>query len=344
METASARDVPRWELYRLLSDPVRVRMLALCSLEELSVGELAEVLREGQPKVSRHAAALREAGVLSARKQGTWVLLRLAPRADADPVIADAVRAGRASCAHDGTLAAMEEIVLARDASGREFFARPGRPVHSGPPSELAAYLAALSPLLGDRSLAIDAGTGDGALLEVLCPLFDKVIAIDRSEAQLERARGRAARRGFDNLELVVAEVDKPIAKRILRGRPGADVVFASRMLHHAVAPRRTLAHLAALARPDAVDRRGEPRRRGGHVLVLDYLSHEDVALRDAQADVWLGFSQEELVSFAEDAGLVDVRTTPVPAPFCGDGPDRHLPWLLLSGRPSGRETDEEEE
>src|SRR5215831_17601138 len=84
----------RWELYRLLADPVRPRLLALTSAEELGVGELAELLREGQPKISRHAAALRDAGLLSARRQGTWTLLRLAAGASEDPVVADAVGAG----------------------------------------------------------------------------------------------------------------------------------------------------------------------------------------------------------------------------------------------------------
>src|SRR5829696_7211436 len=105
----------RWELYRLLADPVRPRLLALASLEELAVGELAEPLREGQPKISRHAAALRDDGLLAARKQGTWTLLRLAPGAGDDPVVADAVHAGIASCRADGTLARVEEILLARD-------------------------------------------------------------------------------------------------------------------------------------------------------------------------------------------------------------------------------------
>lgn len=81
----------RAELYRLLADPVRLRLLALASVEELGVGELAELLGEGQPKVSRHATALRDAGLLSARRQGTWTLLRLASGATADAVVADAV-------------------------------------------------------------------------------------------------------------------------------------------------------------------------------------------------------------------------------------------------------------
>src|SRR5579871_5746020 len=116
----------RWELYRLLADPVRPRLLALTSAEELGVGELAELLREGQPKISRHAAALRDAGLLSARRQGTWTLLRLAAGASEDAVVADAVAAGLASCRADGTLARVEEVVRARDEATREFFARAG--------------------------------------------------------------------------------------------------------------------------------------------------------------------------------------------------------------------------
>src|SRR5215467_5473748 len=124
----------RWELYRLLAEPVRPRLLALAAAEELAVGELAELLREGQPKVSRHAAALRDAGLLVARRQGTWTLLRLASGADSDAVVADAVAAGLASCRADGTLARVDEVILARDEATREFFARGGRPARVGPP------------------------------------------------------------------------------------------------------------------------------------------------------------------------------------------------------------------
>src|SRR6188768_2531708 len=106
----------RWELYRLLADPVRPRLLALASIEELAVGELADLLREGQPKVSRHVAALRDAGLLSARRQGTWTLVRLAPGALEDKVIADAVEAGAATCDADGTMARVAGVLAAREA------------------------------------------------------------------------------------------------------------------------------------------------------------------------------------------------------------------------------------
>jgi DNA-binding transcriptional ArsR family regulator len=318
----------RWELYRLLADPVRPRLLALTSTEELGVGELAELLREGQPKISRHAAALRDAGLLAARRQGTWTLLRLAPGAAEDAVVADAIGAGLASCRADGTLARVEEVIRARDEVTREFFARGGRPAVSGPPAELAAYLAALAPLLAHRKLAVDVGTGDGALLEVLAPVFERVIALDRADAQLALAAERVRRRELGNVTLVRGEVDGPEVRAAVRkgGQSGADVVFASRVLHHAPVPARALAALVELARPP----RGA--ERGGAVAILDYEAHEDEKLREQEADLWLGFEPRELKRLARAAGLTDTHWQRLPAAWQGEGPDRHLGWQLLVG------------
>src|SRR4051794_15777570 len=136
----------RWELYRTLSEPVRLRLLAAAAQEELSIGELAELLGESQPNVSRHLAPLRKLGLLAERKQGTRVLVRLADEFEADPVIADALVAGRALCEKDGTLERIAHLIKQRDAAVREFFARASGSeadsgMHPALPEELAAYL-----------------------------------------------------------------------------------------------------------------------------------------------------------------------------------------------------------
>jgi ArsR family transcriptional regulator len=334
---------PRWELYRLLSDPNRLRLLALASIEELAVSELAELLRESQPKVSRHTAALREAGLLSGRKQGTWLLLRLTPQADEDRVVADALAAGMDLCRADGSHDRVHDVVAARDADTREFFARGGRALRSGPPEELAAYLHTLAPLIAPRTLAIDAGTGDGALLEVLAPVFERVIAIDRSQAQIELAKERAGRRQFRNVRFVCGEIDGPEIDRAIRealggpakkrnkkaatSRGGADAVFAARVLHHAPKPAGAMRALVQLARPVSAT------HPGGAVLILDYESHRDEALREQQADLWLGFDPDELRAMAKDAGLTDVEHGRLPQAWRGEGPDSHIAWQWLAGR-----------
>lgn len=315
MAVLEANAPPRWELYRLLAEPVRLRLLALAAEEELSIGELADVLDESQPNVSRHAAALRQAGLLRDRREGTRTLLRAAGEAARDPVVADALASGRALCQGDGMLARVAEVVRAREAAAREFFARPRQPHVEAPPSEIGAYLAALSPLLPQRALAVDAGTGDGRLLEVLAPLYERVIAVDRSDAQIAMARERAAARGFANVTLMCADLDAKDLRRAVGH--GADAVFASRVLHHASQPAKVVAQLAGLC------------AAAGALVLIDYARHDDEAMRD-QADAWLGFEPAALRRFARAAGLDDVHVTKLPASLCGDGPDKHLPWQAM--------------
>lgn len=331
MVDVNATRAPRWELYRLLAEPARLRLLALASEEELSIGELADLLEENQPNVSRHAAALRQAGLLLDRREGTRTLVRTAANASRDAVVADALVSGRALCEGDGSLARIPDALRAREAAAHEFFGRPSRaPRLDAMPAETGAYLSALACLLPRRSIAVDAGTGDGRLLEVLAPVYERVIAVDRSKVQLERARERVAMRGFANVQLIDAELDSAKVLHALGlsttssgSTAGADAVFASRVLHHAPQPSKGLGQLASLCAP------------GGSVVIIEYAPHDDESMRD-QADAWLGFSPAALRRFARAAGLEEPRVTSIPAPLCGDGPDRHLPWqVLVAKRPS---------
>ncbi|AOV15936.1 transcriptional regulator [Acidihalobacter aeolianus] len=66
--------------FRALSDPTRLRCLLLLQRAgELCVCELTEALEMMQPKISRHLASLREAGVVSDRRDGLWVFYRVHP-------------------------------------------------------------------------------------------------------------------------------------------------------------------------------------------------------------------------------------------------------------------------
>ncbi|MFK7985687.1 MAG: ArsR/SmtB family transcription factor [Sandaracinaceae bacterium] len=312
----------RWELYRLLGEPLRLRLLALASQEELAVGELAELLGESQPTVSRHTKALRAAGLLSVRKQGRWAFIQLNRAFADDPVVVDALAAGESLCAEDGSLARIPQVVAARDKAAREFFARPG--AEDGVPAfpaELPAYLSALAPLVSPRALAVDAGTGDGSLLDVIAPIFAKVIGFDRAEAQLERARRRVESRDYGHVELLAGDLDDADVQDRVASLGGADAVFASRVLHHVPKPVRALSALAKLTRP------------GGAVLVIDYRAHEDERMRESQADLWLGFEPAELRRLAKRAGLQDPALTTIPSARCGRGPDGHLDWQVLVAR-----------
>jgi ArsR family transcriptional regulator len=69
-------------LFRALADPTRLRLLHLMSSGEICVCFLVEILRTSQPKISRHLAYLRRAGLVAARRDGKWMHYRLVEPAD----------------------------------------------------------------------------------------------------------------------------------------------------------------------------------------------------------------------------------------------------------------------
>ena len=64
-------------LFAALADPTRLRLLNLIAGREVCVCYLVEILRQSQPKISRHLAYLRKAGVVAARRDGKWMHYRV---------------------------------------------------------------------------------------------------------------------------------------------------------------------------------------------------------------------------------------------------------------------------
>jgi ArsR family transcriptional regulator, arsenate/arsenite/antimonite-responsive transcriptional repressor len=63
--------------FRALADYTRLRLLNLMGTDEVCVCFFVEVLRTNQPKISRHLAYLRRAGVVAARREGKWMHYRI---------------------------------------------------------------------------------------------------------------------------------------------------------------------------------------------------------------------------------------------------------------------------
>jgi len=73
-------------IFAALADPTRLRILTLLRAMELSVGEIAQVLGQSQPRVSRHVRIMVEAGLAERRKEGSWVFVGLGRRERIEPL------------------------------------------------------------------------------------------------------------------------------------------------------------------------------------------------------------------------------------------------------------------
>ena len=289
------------KVFKTLSDPTRVRILRLLEQEELIVGELMDILGMAQSRVSRHLAILREAGVLSDRRDGTFVAYRLAlpeegPWREAWNLARESL-AGDPSAGRDDAL--LHRALAARKAraavKGPGFFDRLGpewdalRTVF-GDDLLRARATAALVPT-GLR--VADVGTGTGVLALELAALGCHVVGIDQSEGMLEAAREkwRAAQGelGSDEGRIVFEQGD---AHALPLEEESVDAVMGHMVLHSLEDPARAVMEMARIVRP------------GGRVILVDFLSHEHDWMRQELGLIWLGFEPDALRGWIDRAGL----------------------------------------
>ena len=277
------------EIFRALSDEVRLRILAALMGAELSVAELVEVLGLPQSTVSRHLKPLREAGLAETRREGTSVYYRrgaLVHEPDLAPLLENRLRALRTS-ERDG--AAVRRVLDLRRQRSKDFFEKMAGRYESltQPGGGWEALAAALAAGFAGQEVA-DLGAGEGALTMLLARFAKSVVAVDQSKAMLREVREKAKRAGLGE-RVKVAEgdfEDLPLKAN------SVDAVFVSQALHHAARPGHAVAAAARLLRP------------GGKLVILDLVRHEQDWVREQWADQWLGFEAREVQGWMEAAGL----------------------------------------
>lgn len=279
----------RWlERFKALSDETRVVLLAALLNEELSVGELSEVVQASQPGVSRHLQALGKAGLVVARKQGTATFYRLA--AD-EPLLAGPFGEELRHLALARKLPArVERVLIKRKAKSQAFFDQAEDwDALRGELFTDTAGLSSLLPLVRRGLIVADVGTGTGGMLPYLAQIASHIVAVDLSAEMLRRARSRARSLGLANVTFQQGDLSKlPLADGAV------DAAFAALVLHHAARPVDALREMARIVKP------------GGAIVIVDLVAHGLDWLREQQADVWLGFGRDEILSLFVKAGLRD--------------------------------------
>lgn len=284
--------LPLADRFQALADPTRLRILALLRLMELSVGELAQVLGQSQPRVSRHLRILADAGVLERRKEGSWVFLALGDVSIVAPLFAlvdewaDAVT--RAAFASDA--ARTGSIRAERAEAANRYFSH-----HAGVWDQIRSLHVAESEVeqaidraLGDRSLGrlVDIGTGTGRMIELFGPKAAQAIGIDRSSEMLRIARVKLAAAGISSSLRQGDMYALPLADQ------SADSIIIHQVLHYAHSPAAAVAEAARVLSP------------GGALLVVDFAAHDREELRATDAHIRLGFDDESMTAWFATAGL----------------------------------------
>jgi len=287
-----------WDILKTLSDPTRLRLLALVSREELSVAELQEILGMGQSRISSQLALLRQVNLVSDRRDGkrayyslrstlaakTRALLQASVDSVADlPVVAE----DRIN---------LDRILLKRRRTQEQYFntiaGRLGKNYCPGRSWEAIGHLALrLTPAID----IADLGAGEGLLSQLLARRARQVWCIDNSPRMVEVGTELARKNGLANLAYKLGDIERvPLADK------SVDLAILSQALHHAQHPETAVGEAFRILRP------------GGQVLVLDLNEHAFEKARELYADVWLGFKESTLHGFLKQAGFAKVEVTTV--------------------------------
>ena len=285
-------ELPLADHFQALADPTRLRILALLRIMELSVGELAQILGQSQPRVSRHLKILSDAGVLERRKEGSWVFLTLTDVDRIAPMFAlidswsDA--ATRALFASDASRT--ETIRAERAEAANRYFAGHAevwdqiRSLHVAE-SEVER---AIDRALPRQSLGrlVDIGTGTGRMIELFGPRSSQAIGIDRSSEMLRLARVKLEAAG------IASSLRQGDMYALPLGDESADSIIIHQVLHYAHSPASAIAEAARVLSP------------GGTLLVVDFAAHDREELRTSDAHIRLGFDDEVMSAWFASAGL----------------------------------------
>jgi DNA-binding transcriptional ArsR family regulator len=254
------------------AEPTRLRLLMLIADAELTVSDLTAILRQSQPRLSRHLRLLAEAGLVERHREGSWAFFRLSETGSP----ADIARSLIARLDPSDPIVARDRerlaaVRAARAAAAQNYFRRHAaewdgiRRLHVADEAvEHAIYSA-----LGDQPIRslLDLGTGTGRMLEMFAPDIERGIGLDLSLDMLALARARLDRAGLRHCTVRQGDIYD-----LALPRDSFDVVIIHQVLHFLDDSARAIREAARVLRP------------GGRILVVDFAPHDLEFLRDDHA------------------------------------------------------------
>lgn len=277
---------------RAAGEPTRLRILALLARAELTVTELTSVLKQSQPRVSRHLKLLTDAGLIDRAREGAWVFYRTG---DGEKTAALREALSGLLPERDATLfrdlERLEVVRAQRTEQAQRYFSANAaewnrlRSLHVAETDVEAALLKLVEGRKFDAHL--DIGTGTGRILELLSGQVARSLGVDLSPDMLAIARARLTQAGLARAQVRLADLFELPAEDST-----FDLVTLHQVLHYLDDPGRAVTEAARVLRP------------GGALLIADFAPHDIETLRAEHQHRRLGFDRREVAGWLESAGL----------------------------------------
>ncbi|HDZ08752.1 ArsR/SmtB family transcription factor [Pseudohongiella sp.] len=289
-------------VFKALADPLRLDILRLLRAESFGVLELCRIVDVRQSALSHHLKILARAGLVSTRREGNSIFYRRALLLTDDAMLAvkQSAFAALDELPLRGELAGgIQQIHDERSEQSLLFFERHAERFLEKQElvAEYAHYRDTLRDLLGglklpEQARVLEVGPGESPLLSELATRFRHLTALDNSMEMLNRARNSLAQRlGKHSSSNPVDFIHGDTRAALSQGLT-FDLLIYNMVLHHIPSPRETFRDCAQLL------------NNHGTLLLIDLSHHDQDWVRESCGDLWLGFTEQDLDAWAEEAGL----------------------------------------
>ncbi|MDG1852617.1 MAG: metalloregulator ArsR/SmtB family transcription factor [Verrucomicrobiales bacterium] len=283
---------------KLLADPTRVRILRILRKEKLSVAEIQNVLGMGQSRISSHLSQLKSSGLLKDERFGKNIFYELIEPHEVERealnrifAVIDSASKEIPECFEDSE--ALKLALAKRSDKARAYFDElAGNFGQKYVPGRSWKSLAEMLLQIMDPGIVADLGSGEGTLTQLLAQRATKVIAIDSSNKMISYASKISQENGYNNIEYRLGDIESP---PIDDGT--VNLTILSQALHHTTKPQIAIDEAFRITAP------------GGRVVILDLLRHDFEQAHELYADVWLGFTEIELIEYLKNAGFISIQT-----------------------------------
>jgi len=281
---------------KAMGDSLRMQILKVLGESSFGVLELSQIFEMKQSGMSHHLKTLANAKLVTTQREGNSIFYRrsLANTFNVTQQIFLTIDDVQLD---DHVTTNLNIIEQERELNSQAFFAK-----HAGDFKQQQDLIAKYSSyqslceemmrsINANKTQALEIGPGEGEFLQALSKQYKNVLALDISNALLDVAKKNSAEHSLNNIEFKLEDINNI-------ENPFADLIVMNMVLHHIVRPQAFMLQAANLLNAN------------GHLMITDLCQHDQQWAKENCGDVWLGFSQEQLESWAHKAGLLITKTS----------------------------------
>ena len=283
------------DIYKILSDESRFRIINILNQEELTVSEIQKILKVTQSGLSSNLALMRKANIVISRKEGKQVFYHIDSKIfckEIEIILENSYKIAKKMTWYQRDKRLLSQIIQLRRENTLNYFNTKSNQNKRAPGQTWKLLFEGLRFLISGKKIA-DFGCGNGHLSFMLAKAGNDVFGIDDSKEQIKLANELYKNKKYlkgTSLKFLCQNMEKTTLKNNY-----LDIIIYSHSLHHVSRPNAALKEAHRIL------------KKYGKIIILDIHKHEEEWMRNLYGDFWLGLDPNQIHQSLSKIGFNEI-------------------------------------